>query len=180
MIWATVHSQSCFCWMYNASPSLAAKNIINMISVLTIWWFPCVESSLVFFEECVCNTSVLSWWNSTSLFSASFCTPRPNLPVTPSVSWFAIFAFQSPITKKTSFLGVGSGMSCRSQRTVQLQFLQYYWSWDRLWLLWYLMICLGHKQRSFCHFSACIQILHFWLMLTMMTTSFLLKDSCPQ
>ena len=52
MIWATVSSWSCFCWLYRASPSLAAKNIINLISVLTIWWCPCVESSLVLLEEC--------------------------------------------------------------------------------------------------------------------------------
>ena len=31
-----VHSQSCFCWLYRASPSSAAKNIINLILVLTI------------------------------------------------------------------------------------------------------------------------------------------------
>ena len=31
MIWATVSSQSCFCWLYRASPSLDAKNIINLI-----------------------------------------------------------------------------------------------------------------------------------------------------
>ena len=37
MIWATVSSWSCFCWLYRASPSLAAKNIINLILVLTIW-----------------------------------------------------------------------------------------------------------------------------------------------
>ena len=54
MIWATVSSQSCFCWLYRASPSLAAKNIINLISVLTIWLCPCVESSLVLLEEGVC------------------------------------------------------------------------------------------------------------------------------
>ena len=47
MIRATVSSWSCFYWLYRASPSLAAKNIINLISVLTIWWYPCVESSLV-------------------------------------------------------------------------------------------------------------------------------------
>ena len=51
MVWATVNSQSCFCWLYSASPSSAAKNIINLISVLTIWWCPCVESSLVLLEE---------------------------------------------------------------------------------------------------------------------------------
>ena len=54
MIWATVSSWSCFCWLYRASPSLAAKNIINQISVLTIWWCPCVEFSLVLLEESVC------------------------------------------------------------------------------------------------------------------------------
>ena len=32
MIWATVSSWSYFCWLYRASPSLAAKNIISLIS----------------------------------------------------------------------------------------------------------------------------------------------------
>ena len=39
MIWATISSKSCFCWLYRASSSLAAKNIISLISVLTVWWF---------------------------------------------------------------------------------------------------------------------------------------------
>ena len=52
-------------------------------------------------------TSVFSWQNSISLCPASFCTPRPNLPITPGVSYFQVFfAFQSPIMKRTSFLGV--------------------------------------------------------------------------
>ena len=50
MIWATVSSWSCFCWLYRAYPSLAAKNIISLILVLTIWWCPCIESSLVLLE----------------------------------------------------------------------------------------------------------------------------------
>ena len=54
MIWATVSSLSCFWWLYRAYSSLAAKNIINLSSVLTIWWYPCVVSSLVFLEEDVC------------------------------------------------------------------------------------------------------------------------------
>ena len=54
MIWATVSSWSCFCWLYRASPSLSAKNIIILISVLAIWWCPCVESCLVLLEEGVC------------------------------------------------------------------------------------------------------------------------------
>ena len=46
MIWATVSSWSCFCWLYRTSPSLAAKNIISLVSVLTVWWCPCVVLSL--------------------------------------------------------------------------------------------------------------------------------------
>ena len=44
MIWATVSSQSYFCWLYRTSPSLAAKNITNLISVLSIWSCPRGES----------------------------------------------------------------------------------------------------------------------------------------
>ena len=50
MIWATVSSWSCFCLLYRASASLSAKNIINLILMLIIWWCPCVESSLVLLE----------------------------------------------------------------------------------------------------------------------------------
>ena len=47
MSWATVSSRSCFPWLYRASPSSAAKNIINLISVLTIWWCQqCVNREL--------------------------------------------------------------------------------------------------------------------------------------
>ena len=43
-----------FAWLYSASPLWAAKNIIDLILVLTIWWCSCVESSLVLLEESVC------------------------------------------------------------------------------------------------------------------------------
>ena len=57
-------------------------------------------------------TSAFSWQNSISLCPASFHIPRLNLPVTPGVSWLSTFAFQSPIMKRTSFLGVSSKRSC--------------------------------------------------------------------
>ena len=50
-------------------------------------------------------TSAFSWQNSISLCPASFRIPRPNLPVTPGVSWLPTFAFQSPIMKRVR-LGV--------------------------------------------------------------------------
>ena len=37
-----------------------------------------------------------------SLCPASFCTPSPNLPVTPGSSCFPTFAFQSLMMKRTS------------------------------------------------------------------------------
>ena len=42
-------------------------------------------------------TITLSWQNSVSLWPVSFCNSRPNLPVTPVISWLSTFAFQSPI-----------------------------------------------------------------------------------
>ena len=53
MIWASGSSRSCFCWVYRASQSLAAKNIIKLISVLTIWWCPCVVFSCVVGRGCL-------------------------------------------------------------------------------------------------------------------------------
>ena len=49
-------------------------------------------------------TSAFSWQNSASLCSASFCTPRPNLSVTPGISWLSTFAFQSPTMNRGSLV----------------------------------------------------------------------------
>ena len=54
-------------------------------------------------EEGVAMTSVFSWQNSISPCPDSFCAPRPNLPVTPGISGLPMFAFQSPMMKRTSF-----------------------------------------------------------------------------
>ena len=102
-------------------------------------------------------TSAFSWQNSIRVCPASFRISRPNLPVTPGVSWLPTFAFQSPIIKRT-FLGVFILKGLVSfHRTIQLQLLQHYWSGHRLGLLWYWLVCLGNEQRSFCHFWDCIQ-----------------------
>ena len=47
MIWATVSSRLSVCWLYTASSSSATKNVISLISVLGIWWCPCVKVHLV-------------------------------------------------------------------------------------------------------------------------------------
>ena len=98
MIWATVSSRSCFCWLYRASPSSATKNIINLILVLTIQSCPYRVVLCVVGKECA-MTSGFSWQNSVRLCPASFCTPRPNLPVTPGISWHLTF-HSSPLEWK--------------------------------------------------------------------------------
>ena len=161
MIWATVSSRSYFCWLYRASPSMAAKNIINLF-----WYWPSGDVHvysllLCCWKRVFAMTSAFPWQNSISFCAASFCTPRPNLPVTPGISWLPTFAFQSPIMKRTSFLVLEGLVGLH--RTVQLQLLQHYWSGHRLGLPWYWMVCLGNEQRSFCRFRDCIQVLHFGL-----------------
>ena len=108
-------------------------------------------------------TSALSCQNSISLCPASFCTARPNLPVTPGVSWLPTFTFQSPIMKRTSFWGLVLKGLVGLHRTIQLQLLQCYWLGHRVGLPWHWMVCLENKQRSFCRFWDCIQVLHFGL-----------------
>ena len=81
MTWATVSPWSCFCWLYRASPSLAAKNIINLISVLTIWWCPCVESSLMLLEEGVWKLAAAKSCQS----CLTLCNPIDGSPTGPSV-----------------------------------------------------------------------------------------------
>ena len=115
-----------------------------MISVLSIWWCLCVESSLVFLEEGVCYDQCVLLAKHVCLCPASFCTPRQKLSVIPGISWLPTFALQSPIMKRTYFwvLFVESLVCLR--RTVQLQLLQHYWSEHRLGLLWYWMVWTGY------------------------------------
>ena len=98
-------------------------------------------------------TSAFSWRNSVSLCPASFCTPRPNLPVTPGIFWLPTFVFQFPMMKRTSFFVLVLESLVGLHRTVQLQLLQHYWLGHRFGLLWYWMVCLGNEPRSFCCFE---------------------------
>ena len=71
------------------------------ITALTRWTFVGKKKSLYFLKQ-----------NSVSLCPASFCTSRPNLPITPGISWLPTFTFQSTVMKTTSLLGVSSKRSC--------------------------------------------------------------------
>ena len=82
----------------------------------------CEENTLVIANTLLCcwkrvfaMTSAFSWQNSVSLCPASFCIPRPNLPVTPGVSWLPTFAFQSPIM-------IGNSNFCLPLLTIHFAF----------------------------------------------------------
>ena len=175
MIWATVSSRSCFCWLYGTSLSLAAKK--NNQSDFCIGH---LVMSMCRVFSCVVGRGYLlwpmfSWQNPVILCPASFCTLMPNLPVTPGISWLPTFAFQSPIMTRTSFgLLVLEGL-VYLHRTIQLQLLQHYWLGHRLGLLCYWMICLRNEQRSFSCFWDCIQVwtLSFIMMVALFSKGFL-------
>ena len=132
-----------FFWLYRAFPFLAAKNIINLILVLTIWWCPCVESSLVLLEEGVCYDQCILlaklYWPLPCFIpysKAKFaCYPRCFL-----TSYFCI---PVPHNEKDIFFWVLvlKGL-VGLHRTVQLQLLQRYRLGQRLGLLWYWMFAL--------------------------------------
>ena len=164
MIWATVSSRSCSCWLYTASPSLAAKNIINLILVLTIWWCPYVESSFELLEEDVCYDQCI--------LLAKLYWPLPcfilysKAKYTCCYRYFftSYFCISVPYNEKDIFFWdlVLKGL-VGLHRTIQLQLLQHYWLGHRLGLPWEWMVFFLNEERSFCRFWDCIQVLHFGL-----------------
>ena len=195
-MWATVSSQSCFCWLYRASPSLAAKNIINTIKK-TIKEYnqskniinfgidhlvcSCVESSLVLLEKGVCYAQCVFLTKLYWPLSCFILYSKANLPVTPSISWLPTSAFQSPTMKRTFFffLSVSSRRSCRSSQSystsASLASVVGAQTWIAVMLnglpwKWVEIILSFLRLRSSTAFQT--------LLLTMRAIPFLLRDSC--
>ena len=173
MIWATVSSQSCFCWLYRASPSLAAKNIISVILALTIWWCSCVDHVLL-------GESLL--WPVHSLGKTLLVFPCFIFYSKAKLACYSRYLLTSYICipfpydeKDTLFCVLVLGL-VGLHRTLQLQLLQCSWLEHRLGLLWYWMAWFGNEQRSCCPFWDCIQVLHFglfcWLWWSISKTSY--------
>ena len=118
MIWATVSSRSCFCWLYRASSSLAAKNIINLISELTIWCCSWVESSLVLSEEGVSYDQHLL-----TFAPLHFVLQGQTCLLLQVFLDLLTFVFQFPKMKRTSFLVLVLEGLVGHHRTLQLQLL---------------------------------------------------------
>ena len=147
MIWATVSFWSCFCWLYRASPSLTANNIINVILILTIWWFPSVESSLALLEEGVCYGQCALLRKLLTFALLPFVLQGQTCLLLPQVSLeFLLLHSSSHWWRGHSLVLVLEGL-VGPHRTIQLQLLQCSWSGHRLGLLWYWMVCL-RKERE--------------------------------
>ena len=114
MIWATVSSQSCFCWLYRGSLSLAARNIINLILVLTTWWCPCVESSLVLLEEGVCYDQCLLLARLYWPFPCFILYSKDRFTCYSRYFLTSYFCIPVPYNEKANFWGVSYKRSCRS------------------------------------------------------------------
>ena len=150
-----------------ASPSLAAKNIINLISVLTIWWCPCVVFCAVG-RGCLL-LSVHSLGKTLLAFGLLILYSKPKLACYSRYLLTSYFCIPVPYDEKDIFFfffffGVLVLENVLGyHRAIKLQLLQHYWSGHRLGLLWYWMVCFGNEQRPFCHFWDCTQVLHFGL-----------------
>ena len=162
MIW-TVSSWSCFCWLYRVSPSSAAKNIINLILVLTIWWCSCVVFSCFVGRGCLL-WPVRSLGKTLFAFALLHFVLQGQICLLFQVSLDFLLLHFSPHDEKDIFFGVLvlEGL-VGLDRTIQLQLLWHYWLGHRLGLPWYWIVCLGNEQRAFCRFWDCTQVLHFGL-----------------
>ena len=94
------------------------------------------------------RTSSFSWKNSVSLCPASFYTPRPNLPVTPGISWLPTLHPNTQGWIEHLLWALALGGFLGLHRTDQLQLLQLWWLGHRLELLWCWMGCLRNWDHS--------------------------------
>ena len=114
MIWSTVSPRFRFCWLYTTSPCLAAKNIISLILVLSIYWCPCVESSVVLFEEGVCYDPLFSC-KTLLAFALLHFVLQGQICLLLQISLdFLLLHSRAIFWKGHLFFGVSSRRSCRS------------------------------------------------------------------
>ena len=184
MIWAKVSSWSCLCSLYRASPSLAAKNIINLISVLTIWWYPRLASSLVLLEEDVCYDEcvLLAKLFILLAFALLHFVLQGQICLLFQVSLHFLLLHSSPKDdEKNIFFG------CSFWKVLYVIIKPFNFSFFSITgqgtdVDYCDIECLPWKRTeiilSFLHLHPSTA---FWtLLLTMMATPCLLRDSCPQ
>ena len=109
----------CFYWLYRASPSLAANNIISLILVLTIWWCLCVASSLVYVGRGYLLWAVPSFGKTLLVFALLHCVLNAKLACYSGYLLTSYFQSNPLCWKGMSFLVLESVVGLH--RTSQLQ-----------------------------------------------------------
>ena len=174
MIWATVSSQPCFCWLYRAFLSLAPKDIINLIFVLTIRCCPLVELSLCCWKRVFALTRAFSRQNLLAFPLLHFVLQGQTCLLF-QVSPDFLLLHSSPLWQRGHlFFGVSSRRSCRSSEPFNFSFFGISgWCTDLEYCDTEWFALEMNEQRLYP--STAFQT----LLLTMRATPFLLRNSCP-
>ena len=175
MIWATVSSLSCFCWLYRPSPSLAAKNIINLISVLTIWWCWCVIISCkrcLLWPTCFLDKNLLA-------FALLHFVLQTYLLLQVSLDF--LLSHSNPLWWKGSLFGVSYRRSYRSSQKESTSASSASVVGVQTWITVILNGLPCKRTEIILLFLKLHSSTTFWtLLLTMRAIPFLLRDFCPQ
>ena len=124
---------------------------------------------------------VCSLGKTINLCPASFCTPRPNLPVNPGISWLPTFAFRSPIMKGHIFGVLLLEGLVGLHRTVQRSASSAFLDRAKTWVTVILNALPWKLTEIILSFLRLHPSTAFWtLLLTMMATPFFLRDSWLQ
>ena len=121
MIWGRV-SFHCFCWLYRASPSLAAKNVINLI-----FGVDCLMMSMYRVFSCVVGRGCLLWpvcslGKTVLAFSLLHFVLQGQTCLLLQVSLDFLLLHSNPYDEKDIFLCVSSRGLVGLHRTIQPQF----------------------------------------------------------
>ena len=180
MIWATVSSWSCFCWLYSFSISGYKEYNQSDFGIDHLVMSMCRVFSCVVGRRCLL-WPVCSLGKTLLAFALLHFVFQGQISLSLQVFLDILLLHSSLLWWKWDLFWVLvlEGL-VGLHRRIEFQLLQHYWLGHRLGLLWYRMVCLGNEQRSFCHFWGCTQVLHFELLLIMLATPLLLRDSCPE
>ena len=155
MIWAIVGYQSCFCWLYRASPSSDAKNIISHFGIDHL------VMSMYRVVSCVVGRGrllrpVCSLGKTLLTLALLHFVFQGKIYLLLQVSPNSYFCIPVPYDAKDIFFfffGVSVRRSCRSSQNCSASSVLVVG--HRLGLLWCRMLCLGNEWRSFSCFWNC-------------------------
>ena len=143
MIWGTVSSQSCFCWLYSFSIFDCKEYNQSDFGVDHLVMSMCRVFS------CVVGRGYLLWpvhflGKTLLVFALLHSTFQGQICLLLQVFLDFLLLRSSPLWWKGHLFGVLvlKGL-VGLHRTIQLQLFQCYWLGHRLGLLWYWMVCLG-------------------------------------